>query len=742
VVALRVTLEHVLEDPSSNGVVDVFAARDEALAARFGDRLRWYESQQDLGAALGLLQPDGSTDIAWVRAGLLPSRDWAAVLQSLLQHDEHMGAASPLDLDGPWCSPLEDRLQRSWRTAGPPTAVMQALTRWLTDHASGDAVQLGVTHKGCGVLKARAAVLIAAKSPAQDPAASWNSLMARAGLFFAFSRHALVVDTTDRASGHTQTESTLLAETELWRHAHPLNPLRSALAQQWPSLAKTLPQAVGSPFTAAQPISETSVNEMAPDDARPEVRLHVAHSWGGGLSKWVRDFVQTDRASGRGHSLVLRSVGVFGAFGQRLALYANDEEVSPLRFWELGTPIHATATAHLQVREILREIIEEFRIDHVIVSSLIGHSLDVLRTGLPTLVVAHDHYPFCVTLYAEFEGECRQCDRARLSECIQRNPAHRFFGGVQAQDWLALREAFIDAVLTHNAPIVAPSPSVAARWQSMMPALRPPQFRVIGHGVSLPETPSFTPPPEGPLRVVVLGRLSPEKGASLLAEMLGPLRTFAELILVGCGDRIDPAFLAASVQTIPNFDNADLPTILSQARPHVGLLMSTVPETFSFALSELWHAGIPVVATRSGALADRIEHGITGFIAPARADALLAQLSELNTKREALAAMRTRLLNLPSRGLEEMVRDYLDLLPAAVVRTGPNAAAGPADINSLLSAGSHRTPEESLLARTLMVNPEATWMQALRAFWRFTCLKASRSPRLPPLVKRVMARLS
>jgi hypothetical protein len=149
-----------------------------------------------------------------------------------------------------------------------------------------------------------------------------------------------------------------------------------------------------------------------------------------------------------------------------------------------------------------------------------------------------------------------------------------------------------------------------------------------------------------------------------------------------------------------------------------------------------------VVATRSGALADRIEHGITGFIAPARADALLAQLSELNTKREALAAMRTRLLNLPSRGLEEMVRDYLDLLPAAVVRTGPNAAAGPADINSLLSAGSHRTPEESLLARTLMVNPEATWMQALRAFWRFTCLKASRSPRLPPLVKRVMARLS
>jgi hypothetical protein len=42
VVALRVTLEHVLEDPSSNGVVDVFAARDEALAARFGDRLRWY----------------------------------------------------------------------------------------------------------------------------------------------------------------------------------------------------------------------------------------------------------------------------------------------------------------------------------------------------------------------------------------------------------------------------------------------------------------------------------------------------------------------------------------------------------------------------------------------------------------------------------------------------------------------------------------------------------------------------
>jgi glycosyltransferase involved in cell wall biosynthesis len=738
--AMRVTLDCVLNDPGCAGVIDVFGPHDEVLEALHRGRLRWHDRQEDLGQALSVLRPGAFADIAWIRAGLMASRNWASVLQALLHQDDRTGAAGPLDLDMPWCSPLPERLLKSWRTAGPPRAIMQALAEWLSNHASHEAVQLGMAHGGCGVLRGRMAALLSAQHASLRAPDSWASLMSREGCLPVFSRRVLVFDTRSATNVGSPSGSSLLAAFDMWRHSHPLTALRAAVEQHWPDLANKVGHSASHHPETSLAESQTPAGPGAAG-VRRAVRLHVAHSWGGGLSKWVRDFAQTDQAKGHGQGLVLRSVGVFGAFGQRLSLYAGDEEVMPLRFWELGVPIHATATAHLQVQQILREIIEEFQVDHVVVSSLIGHSLDVLRTGLPTVVVAHDHYPFCVTLYAEFEGECRSCSRERLADCIQRNPAHRFFGGVQTDDWMDLRQAFIDAVVAHHTPIVAPAPSVALRWQAMMPGLSPAQFRVIAHGLNLPETPAFSPPDEGPLRVVVLGRLTQEKGANLLSEMIKPLRGFAELILVGCGERIDPAFQGSGIQTIPNFDNTALPSILSQARPHVGLLMSTVPETFSYALSELWHAGIPVVATDSGALADRIAHGVTGFIAPARAEALLDQLRELDGRRDQLATMRGHLLRAPSRGLEEMVLEYLELLPAPAPRTGIAASSAQAHAASILSAALDRSHEQAALARTLVVNPEVTWMQALRGFWRFTCLKASQSPRLPTLLKRLAARL-
>lgn len=74
----------------------------------------------------------------------------------------------------------------------------------------------------------------------------------------------------------------------------------------------------------------------------------------------------------------------------------------PLRYWDLGLPIRATATAHLQYQAILREIIADFRVEAIIVSSLVGHALDVLATGLPTVILAHDYYPFCPAVVIYF----------------------------------------------------------------------------------------------------------------------------------------------------------------------------------------------------------------------------------------------------------------------------------------------------------------------------------------------------
>lgn len=717
--------------------VDVFGPRPPWPASRDAadppggnppTEWRWHAACDDLGQALAQLGCDAHVDVAWVRAGTRLPRGWPQFLQQALGSDTQLGHLAPLHLDDPWLSPLDgdpgDLTPRR-------VARTMALSDWLADHALPEPIELGALGSDSGILRGQAAVDLAQRP--QGSGLSVQQWLASYGWVSAFSRRMVVCrDPLDpRPPGETTHGGSLTADRSLWRHAHPLTGVRHACRDMWPRL------------NGVDPVDEP----VAQPARRPITRLHVAHSWGGGLSKWVRDFVRTDQAQGSGTGLVLRSVGVIGAFGQRLCLYAGDSEVVPLRFWELGVPIHATAPAHLEVRRILREIIEDFGVEQVLVSSLIGHSLDVLRTGLPTVMVAHDHHPFCIALYAHFEGECRQCDGARLQRCVESNPGHRFFQGVSPQDWQVLREAFVSTVVSARLPIVAPSPSVAQRWQSMMPALDPRQFRVIPHGVHLPVVPDYEPPDDGPLRVVVLGRITPEKGSALLMQMLPDLLPWAELVLVGCGEQIDPALRHPRITRVPEFANEDLPAVLAQLRPHLGLMMSTVPETFSYALTELWHAGIPVLATDSGALADRVEPGISGYLVQPHAAEILLELRRLNGERATLTAMRQTLRLRTTRTLQAMLRDYEALLPHGPSAPGSagrlelETAAGAAQPSSG-TAQPNAPAERALRAnyqRAIQVNPEVTWIQAARGFWQFTCLKASRSPKLSPWIRRWFA---
>jgi hypothetical protein len=58
------------------------------------------------------------------------------------------------------------------------------------------------------------------------------------------------------------------------------------------------------------------------------------------------------------------------------------------------------------------------------------------------------------------------------------------------------------------------------------------------------------------------------------------------------------------VHVVLNYRREDLPALLAQVRP-MPLLLPTVAETFSYTLSELGSLGIPAIATRVGALAER-----------------------------------------------------------------------------------------------------------------------------------------
>ncbi len=399
-------------------------------------------------------------------------------------------------------------------------------------------------------------------------------------------------------------------------------------------------------------------------------RLHVSHSWGGGVERWIRDFAHEDG----GVSFVLRSAGTRSAFGQHLELYRADFPETPILAWSLCMPIEVTAASHAQYREILAGIVDAFGIEAIIVSSLIGHSLDVLTLDVPTAVVTHDYFPWCAGIVLHFGDVCHSCDRTRLGFCLDANEWHPFRGMTNSDEWLALRDRYLDLLASDHVRLIAPDESVRQHLTTVDARFSALDWSIVPHGADLaPKALSAwagASPEEAnealsrPLRVVVLGRLNPHKGQSvfrLLAESLGAEVAF---ILLGCGPYgLEFERLPSVERVVPDFQQSELEGLLRETAPDCGLLLSVWPETFSYTLSELRAFGIPPVATDFGAFGSRIHDNEDGFLcdpAPAEVKRVLLGLREAPGR---LAAVAARLRMLPVRSVADMVADYEAVLP-------------------------------------------------------------------------------
>jgi glycosyltransferase involved in cell wall biosynthesis len=391
--------------------------------------------------------------------------------------------------------------------------------------------------------------------------------------------------------------------------------------------------------------------------------LHVMHSWGGGLERWVQEYCRADRAH---HNFVLKSVGTWGAFGQELHLYRHVDDPAPVRIWPLYPAIKGTTAAHSGYEEALSEIIDRYGIERVLVSSLVGHSLEALRAEPPTVLVCHDYYPFCPALNITSKTVCGQCTEEDLIDCTVGNPHHRFFRNIPPSHWLKLRPEFVRRVKEDRITMIAPTSSVGDNYVRLLPDLAG-RFRVIPHGTRPITSGPLELHPEArrPLRVVVLGSLAPQKGLALFQQVKDSLVEFAEVFLVGCGV-YGEEFAGSRITVLAEYEWAQLPKILAEIRPDVGLLLSVVPETFSYSLQELFELGIPPLATRIGSLQDRLEHGVNGFLCEPDPADVLRVLRELAENREALARVHARLRLSPTRTVPEMLADYRELLASEV----------------------------------------------------------------------------
>ncbi|MEN8162535.1 MAG: hypothetical protein ABFS37_00260 [Acidobacteriota bacterium] len=417
--------------------------------------------------------------------------------------------------------------------------------------------------------------------------------------------------------------------------------------------------------------------------------LHISHSWGGGIHRWVHDFCSFDRER---DNLVLESLGTRECYGigYRLVEGASRRE---LQRWVLKYPISETRIQHQEYRTILETIRAHYDVDHIVLSCLVGHSLDVFDLGLPMTKIHHDYYPYCPNIYTYFGRPCAGCDLDEFTDCLKNNPVDFANNKCSTGYWLNLREAYVEALSRPEVDHVCPSDNVVANLEKLDPRLGRLPLTVIPHGINLTKKNSFGGAEEGrKLRVAILGTQHIVKGMKLLEEVFDRTRLVADFTFLGGGPEGTSFMSRYGVRYIERYEHSELSTLIQEGAFDLALFTSTFPETFCYTLSEVWAHSIPPCARSVGSFLDRIHDGEDGFLIGPDGEDIVDFLLKIDCNRHLLRDMSRRLKGTPVRSVAAMLEDYSVLR----AQTGLFPLPGPA-VDSVTSddhqphntAGSH-----------------------------------------------------
>ncbi|MDH4020666.1 MAG: hypothetical protein OEU84_13810, partial [Xanthomonadales bacterium] len=214
-----------------------------------------------------------------------------------------------------------------------------------------------------------------------------------------------------------------------------------------------------------------------PDDDKPAT-LHITHSWGGGVAQWLKSFIETDHKQ---PNFQLRSENPQSGlgYGQKLSLYAGNELRCPIASWWLTPPIESITDSYTGYQDILTGICGRYGIGRVFVSSLVGHSIDALRSRLPTLQILHDHFPVWPLLSVNPQPYLQHGDAPNLKLALGEHVRAQEFPDKDAQAWSLIHDAYLQALKENQVKVVAPGQSVLDLQNQLEPAFKTLPARVI-----------------------------------------------------------------------------------------------------------------------------------------------------------------------------------------------------------------------------------------------------------------------
>ncbi len=170
-------------------------------------------------------------------------------------------------------------------------------------------------------------------------------------------------------------------------------------------------------------------------------------------------------------------------------------------------------------------------------------------------------------------------------------------------------------IALRSAKVLVPSRFILEIWEQTVPDVA---AQVLEPGVATPILPDA---PMRPLTTVgIVGAVGPHKGKDHLLELvqLPGAERFRWVLIGYTEDQLQPgALFDGRLWVHGPFDHADTARWLSHYAVDIVYFPNQIAESFSYALSDVWAAGVPAVVPDIGALGERMRTVGAGAVVPA-----------------------------------------------------------------------------------------------------------------------------
>lgn len=311
--------------------------------------------------------------------------------------------------------------------------------------------------------------------------------------------------------------------------------------------------------------------------------------------------------------------------GTRVLLKKFNNRTSTNFNFFIDNPIEAHTFYQEDYKRILTDILKGFSIDLIHIHHLQRHTFDIFSLAkqfmIPLVYTVHDYHLICPSILLMDDHGDYCYENISLEKCSQCLHNKMGYGTAFREQW----HKEVEKNLTSLDLIIFPSKSPMDYFEREygISQLQIP-YKIIEHGILIKDDIEHViNESEGSqtkrkiFNVAFVGNFAKHKGSEYISEVIRKKEKDISVnwYLIGeIHDRVLEEFNSDNVYKIGGYKRENLSTLLRELNIDLVCLISIVPETFSYTLSESWASGIPVLVNNRGALGSRVDNNETGWI--------------------------------------------------------------------------------------------------------------------------------